>query len=144
MFAKITAAAHAAPQNVVSNDKLSTIMDTSDEWIYSRTGIKNRHISTGENTSDLAIEVARKILDQKNLDASELDFIIVATITPDSMMPSTAARVQGAIGATNAFAYDLVAACSGFVFALSTAEKLIQAGQKKGLVIGAEVFFQKF
>ncbi|MGM9886305.1 MAG: beta-ketoacyl-ACP synthase III [Lactococcus sp.] len=140
MFAKITAAAHACPSHIVSNDQLSTIMDTSDEWIFSRTGIKNRHISTGEDTSDLAIKVAQKLLDQKGLDASELDFIIVATITPDSQMPSVAARVQAAIGAERAFAYDLVAACSGFVFALSTAEKLILAGQQKGLVIGAEVF----
>ncbi|CAM3153054.1 beta-ketoacyl-ACP synthase III [Lactococcus hircilactis] len=140
MFAKITAAAHAAPNNSVSNDKLSTLMDTSDEWIYSRTGIKSRHLSTGENTSDLSIRVAKRLLENANLSADELDFIIVATITPDSMMPSTAAIVQGKIGATHAFAFDLTAACSGFVFALSTAEKLIQAGSHKGIVIGAEVF----
>lgn len=141
MFAKITAAAHAAPDNVVSNDQLSTLMDTSDEWIASRTGIRRRHISTGENTSDLALKVAQKLLEKSGLEASQLDFIIVATITPDSTMPSTAARVQGALGAVNAFAYDLTAACSGFVFALSTADKLINSGAySKGLVIGAEVF----
>ncbi|RZI48572.1 beta-ketoacyl-ACP synthase III [Lactococcus kimchii] len=140
-FAKITQVAHYVPEKVVSNDDLSKIMDTNDEWIYSRTGIKNRHISTGENTSDLAAEVAQELLAKAQLSPESLDFIIVATITPDSLMPSTAARVQAAIGATNAFAYDLTAACSGFVFALSTAEKLITSGNyQKGLVIGAEVF----
>ena len=140
MFTKILAAAHAVPENRVSNDDLSKLMETSDEWIYSRTGIKNRHISTGQNTSDLALEVAQKLLQKSGKKAEELDFIIVATITPDSTMPSTAARVQGALGASKAFAYDLLAACSGFVFALSTADKLIASGAyKTGLVIGAEV-----
>ncbi|MGF1982539.1 beta-ketoacyl-ACP synthase III [Lactococcus taiwanensis] len=140
-FAKITQVAHYVPEKVVANDDLSKIMDTNDEWIYSRTGIKNRHISTGENTSDLASEVAKQLLTQADLAAEKIDFIIVATITPDSLMPSTAARVQAAIGATNAFAYDLTAACSGFVFALSTADKLISSGSyQRGLVIGAEVF----
>lgn len=140
-FAKITQVAHSVPEKVVSNDDLSKIMDTNDEWIYSRTGIKNRHVSTGENTSDLAADVAKKLLEQAQLGPDEIDFIIVATITPDSLMPSTAARVQAKIGANNAFAYDLTAACSGFVFALSTAEKLLQSGSyKRGMVIGAEVF----
>lgn len=138
-FAKITSVAHATPENVVSNDRLSELMDTSDEWIFSRTGIKNRHISTGENTSDLAGRVAQQLLENTGHSAEEIDFVIVATITPDSTMPSTAARVQAKIGATNAFAYDIAAACSGFVFALSTAEKLIAGGAKKGIVIGAEV-----
>ena len=124
-FAKITQAAHYVPENVVSNDDLSKIMDTNDEWIYSRTGIKNHHISTGENTSDLATKVAKQLIENSGVDPELIDFIIVATVTPDSMMPSTAARVQAQVGATNAFAYDLTAACSGFVFALSTAEKLI-------------------
>ncbi|MCL2112596.1 beta-ketoacyl-ACP synthase III [Lactococcus protaetiae] len=140
-FAKITQVAHSVPKKVVSNDDLSKIMDTNDEWIYSRTGIKNRHISTGENTSDLAADVAQKLLTNASVSADSIDFIIVATITPDSLMPSTAARVQAKIGAINAFAYDLTAACSGFVFALSTAEKLLASGNyKRGIVIGAEVF----
>lgn len=138
-FAKIKSVAHATPENVVSNDRLSELMDTSDEWIFSRTGIKNRHISTGENTSDLAGRVAEQLLKNAQRSAKEIDFIIVATITPDTTMPSTAARVQAKIGATNAFAYDIAAACSGFVFALSTAEKLIAGGAKCGMVIGAEV-----
>ena len=140
-FAKITQVAHYVPENVVSNDDLSKIMDTNDEWIYSRTGIKNRHISTGENTSDLAAKVAKQLISDSNLSPETIDFIIVATVTPDSLMPSTAARVQAQVGAVNAFAYDLTAACSGFVFALSTAEKLISSGAyQRGLVIGAEVF----
>ncbi|GBG96170.1 beta-ketoacyl-ACP synthase III [Lactococcus termiticola] len=139
-FAKIKAVAHSVPEQVVTNDDLAKIMDTSDEWIYSRTGIKRRHISIDENTSDLAAQVGQKLLEQTGYEADTLDFIIVATITPDSTMPSTAALVQSKIGANRAFAYDLAAACSGFVFALSTAEKLIAGGYKRGMVIGAEVF----
>lgn len=139
-FAKISQLAHYVPEQVVSNHDLSQIMDTSHEWIQSRTGIEQRHISRDENTSDLAAKVGQKLLDQSGLDASELDFILIATMTPDSTMPSTAALVQAKLGATNAFAMDIVAACSGFVFALSTADKFIRSGlYKKGLVIGAEV-----
>ncbi|MGT2910326.1 beta-ketoacyl-ACP synthase III [Streptococcus cameli] len=138
--AKISQVAHYVPQQKVSNHELATIMDTNDEWISSRTGIRNRHIVETQQTSDLAIEVAKQLLEKSELEAQEIDFIIVATITPDAMMPSTASKVQAAIGATSAFAYDLVAACSGFVFAISTAEKLIASGvYKKGIVIGAEV-----
>ena len=121
VFAKISQVAHYAPDQVISNDDLAEIMDTSDEWISSRTGILRRHISRAEMTSDLATEVAKRLLEKSKLSAEDLDFIIVATITPDSLMPSTAARVQANIGASRAFAFDLTAACSGFVFALSTA-----------------------
>ena len=139
-FAKISQVAHYVPQQVISNDDLSKIMDTNDEWIRTRTGIERRHITVEENTSDLAARVAEQLLEQSGLSAEELDFILIATMTPDSTMPSTAALVQAKIGAKNAFAMDLVAACSGFVFALSTAEKFIRSGiYKKGLVIGAEV-----
>lgn len=138
-FAKISQVAHYAPSQVVTNDDLSLLMDTNDEWISSRTGIKRRHISENESTSDLATEVAKQLLAKSKYTPSQLDFILVATISPDSMMPSTAARVQANIGAVNAFAFDLTAACSGFVFALATAEKLIASGAyQKGLVIGAE------
>ncbi|HFI0450666.1 TPA: beta-ketoacyl-ACP synthase III [Streptococcus suis] len=139
-FAKISQVAHYVPKQIVSNDDLAQIMDTSDDWIASRTGIRQRRIVVDENTSDLASQVAQSLLDKSGVAADEIDFIIVATITPDSAMPSTAARVQAAIGAKKAFAYDLVAACSGFVFALSTADKLISSGiYQKGIVIGAEV-----
>lgn len=139
-YAKISQVAHYAPEQVILNDDLATIMDTSDEWIASRTGIRKRHIAKDQQTSDLATKVAQSLLEKSQLTADELDFIIVATITPDSNMPSTAARVQAAIGAKKAFAYDLSAACSGFVFALATAEKLMASGHyQKGMVIGAEV-----
>lgn len=139
-FAKISQVAHYAPDHIVSNDDLSRSLDTSDEWISSRTGIKRRHISQTQDTSDLATEVAQSLLKKSQLSADELDFIIVSTITPDANMPSVAAKVQGNLGASNAFAFDMAAACSGFVFALAMAEKLIASGQyRKGLVIGAEV-----
>ena len=139
VFAKISQVAHYAPDQVVSNDDLAEIMDTSDEWISSRTGILRRHISKDETTSDLATIVAQRLLAKANLDAEEIDFIVVATITPDSLMPSTAARVQANIGASRAFGFDLTAACSGFVFALATAEKYISSGMyRRGIVIGSE------
>ena len=138
-FAKISQVAHYVPEQVVTNHDLAQIMDTNDEWISSRTGIRQRHISRTESTSDLATEVAKKLMTKAGITGEELDFIILATITPDSMMPSTAARVQANIGANKAFAFDLTAACSGFVFALSTAEKFIASGRfQKGLVIGSE------
>ena len=138
-FAKISQVAHYVPEQIVTNQDLAQIMDTSDEWISSRTGIKQRHISKTESTSDLATEVAKRLLDKANLTSDQLDFIIVATITPDSMMPSTAARVQANIGASKAFVFDLIAACSGFIFALSTAEKFLASGRfQKGIVIGSE------
>ena len=138
-YAKISQVAHYLPKKIVTNDDLAHQMDTSDEWIRSRTGIRQRHVATDETTSELASQVAKKLLEKSQLDASDIDFIIVATITPDASMPSTAAMVQAAIGAKKAFAYDLVAACSGFVFALSTAEKMLASGvYKRGLVIGAE------
>lgn len=139
VFAKISQVAHYVPDQVVSNDDLAEIMDTSDEWISSRTGILRRRISRDETTSDLATVVAQRLLAKANLDAEEIDFIVVATITPDSLMPSTAARVQANIGASRAFAFDLTAACSGFVFALATAEKYISSGMyRRGIVIGSE------
>ena len=139
-FAKISQVAHYAPAQVVTNDDLSKIMDTSDEWIRTRTGIQERRISLTENTSDLATHVAQQLLEKSGVSPEDLDFVLVATISPDSSMPSVAARVQGIIGAVNAFAFDITAACSGFVFALATAEKLIRSGvYKKGIVIGAEV-----
>lgn len=139
MFGKITATASYVPEKIVTNDDLSILMDTSDEWIHSRTGIKRRRVAVGENTSDLCIRVAQTLLQDAQLSAESLDFILVATITPDFNTPAVACQVQGAIGAVNAFAFDISAACAGFVYALSMAEKLIRTGAKKGLVIGGEV-----
>lgn len=138
-YAKISQVAHYLPEKIVTNDDLAQIMDTTDDWIRSRTGIGQRHVVVEERTSDLASAVAQDLLEKAQIGAEEIDFIILATMTPDSVMPSTAALVQAKIGATKAFAYDLVAACSGFVYALSTAEKLIASGRyQKGMVIGAE------
>ena len=138
MFGKITATASYVPEKIVTNDDLSNLMDTSDEWIHSRTGFKRRRVAVGENTSDLCIRVAQTLLQDAQLSAESLDFILVATITPDFNTPAVACQVQGAIGAVNAFAFDISAACAGFVYALSMAEKLIRTGAKKGLVIGGE------
>ena len=136
--AKISQVAHYLPEKIVTNDDLAQIMDTTDDWVRSRTGIGQRHVVTDQTTSDLATAVAQDLLEKAQIGAEEIDFIILATMTPDSVMPSTAALVQAKIGATKAFAYDLVAACSGFVYALSTAEKLIASGRyQKGMVIGA-------
>lgn len=135
----IAAADYYAPDKVVTNDDLSKVVDTNDEWIYSRTGIKKRHLSDGENTSQLCIKVAEKLISKSGIDPLDIDLVIVGTITPDYATPSTACLVQGAIGAANAFAFDVSAACSGFVYALSIADKFIKSGQyKKALVLGAE------
>lgn len=139
MGVKITATGHYLPPHVVTNDDLTVFMDTSDEWIQKRTGISQRHIAINENTSDLAAEAAKRILASRNMDAAELDFILVATMTPDAQSPSTACKVQEKIGATKAFCFDMNAACSGFIFALSTAMHVMQSGSyQKGLVLGAE------
>ncbi len=139
-FGKIMAVAHYAPEQVVTNEDLTKVMDTSDEWIKSRTGIEQRHISSNENTSDLATKVGQQLLAQSKLKPEAIDFIIVATISPDASMPSTASLVQTKLGAVNAFAFDLTAACSGFIYALSVADKLMTSGvYKNGIVIGAEV-----
>lgn len=137
-YGKITATARYLPKNIVTNDELAQWMDTSDEWIQSRTGIKQRHIAEEENTSDLCTEVARKLLAKAQIDAASLDFIIVATMSPDYSSPSVACQVQGRIGANQAMAFDLAAACAGFVYALATAENFIRTGLKRGLVIGGE------
>ncbi len=135
----ILTVASYAPENIVTNDDLSHIVDTSDEWIYSRTGIKHRHISSSENTSQICIEVAKQLLEKSGTAPEDIDIIILATITPDYSTPSTACLVQGAIGAVNAFAFDISAACSGFVYALSIADKFIKSGNyKKIMVIGGE------
>ena len=137
---QIIETAMAVPDKVVTNDDLSQLMDTSDEWIHSRTGIERRHISQGNNTSVLAGRVARRLLKQSGWSADDLDLIIVATMSPDAYTPSTAAIVQGKIGASNAACFDLSAACSGFVYALTVANGMLQLpGYERVMVIGAEV-----
>jgi len=138
---KILASAHYLPTDIVTNDDLSQIIDTNDTWIQSHTGIKTRHISLqGENTSDLATKAALLALKDTNLTANDIDVIIVTTFTPDGLAPSTAALVQRNLNAKKAWAYDIMTACAGFVFGLSTADKFIRSGAYKNiLVIAAEV-----
>ena len=130
------------PANKVSNADLEKMVDTSDDWIVQRTGIRNRHIAgEGETTSTLATFAARAALEHAGLQASDIDLVIVATATPDYTFPSVATQVQAAIGLTHGVAFDVQAVCSGFVFALATADKFLQSGShKRALVIGAETF----
>lgn len=136
---RVIATAAKVPEQVVTNDDLSKIVDTSDEWITQRTGIKERRISSGENTSALVIDVARQLLERADVDAESIDLIIVASVTQDYGTPSLACMIQKEIGAFNAIAFDVIAACSGFMFALSTADKYIRSGvYENAIVIGGE------
>lgn len=139
--AAITAINGYVPEFVMTNDELSKIVDTNDEWILSRTGIKERRVLKGEGlgTSHMAEKAVRGLLEKTGVDPLDIDLIIVATITPDFAFPSTANLVADMVGAKNAFGYDLSAACSGFLFALDTAAKYIECGKyKKVIVIGAD------
>lgn len=130
------------PERVMGNAEIAEKVATSDEWIVERTGIRQRHIAAeGQKTSDLAIEAARKALAQAGRGAQDVDLIIVATATPDLTFPATASRVQAGLGVTRGAAFDVQAVCSGFVFALATADNFLARGQAKtALVIGAETF----
>ncbi len=130
------------PSRVLTNHELARMVDTSDEWIMGRSGIKSRHIAAeGENTSDLGIAAAIAALKDANVDADSIDFIVLATSTPDNTFPATAATIQAALGMTRGFAFDVQAVCSGFVYALNVADNFLRLGQgKRALVIGAEVF----
>jgi 3-oxoacyl-[acyl-carrier-protein] synthase-3 len=129
-----------APLNIMTNHQLAEIVDTSDEWITSRTGIKERHISQGENTSDLAIKAALEALKDAKVKAEDIDLIIVASTSPDQFLPATACIVQGNIGAVNAMAFDISAACTGFIFALNIGMQFLRTGKcTRALIIGAEV-----
>lgn len=137
---EFTAASYAVPDQIISNDQLTQFMDTSDEWISKRTGIKRRHVSNTENTSDLALKAAEKTLAKANVAGEDLNLIIVSTMSPDNMTPSTAAIVQGKLGAKNAVAFDISAACSGFSYGIAVARSMMLAnGWQNAIVIGAEV-----
>ena len=139
--AAITAVGGYVPEHVLTNADIEQLVDTSDEWIVSRTGIKERRIlkPTSLGTSFMAIKAAQNLLDKKNLDPTQIDLVIVATTTPDMPVSSTAAYVATEIGATNAFAYDLQGACSGFLFGMSTAAAYISSGRYNSvLLIGAD------
>lgn len=140
MTSRIIGTGSFFPNSIVSNDDLSKVVDTNDEWISSRTGIKERRISDGQDTSELAIEASKAAIASANIDAKEIELIIVATSSADNVFPNTASLVQLGINADNAVCYDLSAACSGFLFALNTAHAFIKSGiYKKALVIGSEV-----
>ena len=130
------------PSRVLSNDELATMVDTSDEWIMQRTGIRQRHIAAdGELTSDLAVKAAEKALAAAGLSASDIDLVVVATSTPDMTFPATATLVQQKLGITQGAAFDLQAVCSGFVYAIATADSHMKNGiGQRALVIGAETF----
>jgi 3-oxoacyl-[acyl-carrier-protein] synthase-3 len=138
--AKITALGCYTPPKLLTNKDLEKLVDTNEEWILSRVGIRERHIADpGMATSDLAVEAARCALAQRGIEASELNAILVCTVTPDMMFPSTACLVQNRLGAKGAWGFDLIAACSGFVYGLTTAAHLISGGaHKKVLVIGSD------
>jgi 3-oxoacyl-[acyl-carrier-protein] synthase-3 len=130
------------PEKVLTNEELSRLVDTTDDWITERTGIKERHIAAeGELTSDLGVAAAKRALEAAGIDGTDIDLIILATSTPDQTFPATAVTIQAALGATQGAAFDIQAVCSGFVYALTTADNFLKSGQhKRALVIGAETF----
>jgi 3-oxoacyl-[acyl-carrier-protein] synthase-3 len=130
------------PEKILTNQDLSRIVETDDSWITERTGIKERHIAAeGELTSDLGIAAARRALEAAEIDAKDIDLIVLATSTPDQTFPATAVTIQAALGITQGAAFDMQAVCSGFVYALSAADNFLKSGQhRRALVIGSETF----
>jgi 3-oxoacyl-[acyl-carrier-protein] synthase-3 len=140
IYAAITGVGGHMPDYILTNKELSTMVDTNDEWITSRTGIKERRILKGEKgTSDMAALAVKQLLEKCNTDPADVDLIIVATVTPDHVFPATANLVADKTGCVNAFNYDMGAACSGFIYALSTGAAFIESGRyKKVIVVGAD------
>ena len=139
MRARIIGTGSCLPETVVTNDDLSKIMDTSDEWISSRTGIRERRLVKEETTTSMSVTAARRAMENAGVSAKDIDLIIVGTISGDYVTPSTACEIQAAIGADRAVAFDINAACSGFMFALHTADAFFRAGiYKTALILGAE------
>src|SRR6202453_171840 len=138
--AKISAIGTYVPPRLLTNKDLEKLVETSDEWIYSRVGIRERHIvEKGMATSDMAVEAAKRCLDSRGIAATDVEAIIVATVTPDMLFPATACLVQNKLGAKHAWGFDLSAACSGFIYALQVGAKLVESGaHKKVMVIGAD------
>jgi len=138
---KISATGSYLPERILTNAELSQKVETSDEWIVERTGITKRHIAAeGELTSDIAYKAALRTLEKSDIKAEDIDLIILATTTPDLTFPASATTVQAKLGANKAFAFDIQAVCSGFVYAIATADNFIKTGQvKNALVIGADI-----
>ena len=136
MKATITTTAQYLPERSLSNQELEKMVDTTNEWILSRTGIENRHlVKEGEATSDMGTQIAKKLLEKSGKSPEEIDLILVATSTPDFPVVSTAALIQHKIGAINAWGYDIVAACTGFVYAMETGSKLVESGRYKCVIV---------
>ena len=142
IVSKIAGTGSYLPAKILSNKHLEAMIDTTDEWIFTRTGIRERHIAAGDEfTSDLALEAAKNAIASAGIDAGDIDLIIVATTTPDKIFPSVATMLQRKLGIAGCAAFDVQAVCSGFVYALATADNFIKAGAAKcALVIGAETF----
>ena len=141
IYARIAGTGSYLPPTILTNADLEKLVDTTDEWIFARTGIKQRHRVTDERTSDLATQAARNAIEAAGIQAQEIDLIIVATTTPDKLFPSVATMVQRKLGIAGCPAFDVQAVCSGFVYALTTANHFIRSGQHKNvLVIGADTF----
>ena len=142
IYARISGTGSYLPENVMTNHDLEKIVDTSDQWIRERTGIEQRHIAAeGETTVDLAEKASRLAIESAGIDASEIDLIVLATSTPDKIFPSSACILQARLDIHGCPAFDIQAVCTGFVYALTVAEKFIKSGSaKKALVVGAEVF----
>lgn len=139
MKTRIIGTGSCLPERIVTNDDLSKIMDTSDEWISSRTGIRERRLATEETTASMSIEAARRAMENAHVTAKDIDLIIVGTVTADYVTPSTACEIQAGIGADHAVSFDINAACSGFLFALHIADAYFKAGiYKTALILGAE------
>ncbi|MGZ8258727.1 MAG: beta-ketoacyl-ACP synthase III [Methylotenera sp.] len=141
-YSRIAGTGSYLPKKVLTNADLESMIDTTDEWIFARTGIRERHIvADDESTSDLALHAARNAIESAGIQASDIDLIIVATTTPDKIFPSTACILQHKLGIAGCPAFDVQAVCSGFIYALATADNFIKAGSAKcALVIGAETF----
>lgn len=139
---KIIGCGSYLPERILTNAELSTMLDTTDEWIVSRTGIRQRHLAAdGEFTSDLALKAATRALEDAGIEAAEVDMLILATTTPDNTFPATATKVQARLGMVNGAAFDVQAVCSGFIYGLAIADNFIKTGQSKTVVlIGAETF----
>jgi len=141
-YSRIVGTGAYLPAKILTNRDLERMVDTSDEWIYARTGIRQRHIAADdEQTSDLALAASRTALAMAGIDAADLDLVVVATTTPDMVFPSTACILQAKLGAKNCPAFDMQAVCSGFVYGIATADQFIRSGQyRNALVVGAEIY----
>jgi 3-oxoacyl-[acyl-carrier-protein] synthase-3 len=141
-YSRIIGTGGYLPAKVLANRDLERMVDTTDEWIYTRTGIRQRHVAADEEkTSDLALQASRKALAAAGVAPAELDLIIVATTTPDMIFPSTACLLQAKLGAKNCPAFDVQAVCSGFIYGLTTADQFVRSGQYRNvLVVGAEIY----